>query len=141
MCKTLFFLSSLTVCSRLCFQKLSASLSVSDLKKNCKPSFYSVFFFFFAGRKSRIVHDLLAANRNRGCLPCFFGLGWSPTLEGPPNKSPPPDYAPPSPLSFCKFQDFAQATFLSSYLNHYHQYRFSQFATVSHPVHHESNDT
>jgi hypothetical protein len=80
MCKTLFFLSSLTVCSRLCFKTKLPSLSKAS--KNCKPSFYFIFSFSSSfGRKSRTVRDLPSANRNRGDNLCFFGL-W----VGPPRR-------------------------------------------------------
>jgi hypothetical protein len=42
------------------------------------------FFFLFLGRRSRIVRDLLLANRNRGCRLYFFWLtqGLAPHVGG-----------------------------------------------------------
>jgi hypothetical protein len=89
MCKTLFFFSSLTVCSSLVFENAELP-SLSQAEKISLPSFFPFFFSSF-GHRSRIVRDLFLANRNRGPASVSFG-----SRVGPPHRRDHPTLYPPS---------------------------------------------
>jgi len=111
MLEALFF-SSPSLFSREPFQKTLFPLSVTQAEKSACLLFLSI-FFYLAGRKSResrTVRDFSFAAEQRAAALCFLAhLGWSLHRRDHPTNLPLLTMwgAPPSPLSFCKFQAFA----------------------------------